>query len=121
MSDERTLGQVAYDAWWAIRKPDDYEVAAWRELDPAIREAWRAAAVAVAYRSDELKREMPQRYDGSTGSRSRPFEPPIDTRAGDVMLFAATGNEVFVQRDGEHVAHYVDDGSGVLRLRPMAS
>lgn len=42
-----TLGRVAYEAWWAIRKPDDYEVAAWAELSPLLREAWRAAADAV--------------------------------------------------------------------------
>ena len=45
--DLDTLGQIAYGAYWEQARPEGYIVADWADLNPRLREAWRAAADAV--------------------------------------------------------------------------
>ena len=118
--DERTLGEVAYAAYrgsWGGGM-------AWELLDRDQREAWGAAAVAVAYRADELQRRerlpgmttvaAPTTLDTvNTSPGSRRIEPTFAVRAGDQIGLSRDAFRVW--RNGDLVADYAADEHGVLR------
>lgn len=58
MNDERTLGQLAFDAYSTARGWKDVRggpIPTWDELDPAIRDAWELAAATVAQHVQETR------------------------------------------------------------------
>lgn len=133
MSGERehldTLAEIAYGAYRAMKSDDNapgFDVQPLRE-----RQAWRAVADAVrtyvpAYVE---QRRLTFKHDTAiTAIEVEPLGPKgvvptLHAKAGDVLMSAPDGGEVYVQRGDvrghEVVAHYVDDGLGVLR--PVAS
>jgi hypothetical protein len=121
--DERSLGQVAYDAFVAL-VPEHNFMPPWGALPPEKREAWRAAADAVReageLRHVEQRRLTFARDTAVTAIEVAPLGPKgvvptLHAKTGDVLVCSPDGGEVYVQRGGEHVARYVDDGRGVLR------
>jgi hypothetical protein len=118
-SDETSLGQIAYDAYRFTWPHPAHRL--WHELTESEREAWRAAANAVGELRHVEQRRLTFKHDTAvTAIEIAPLGPKgvvptLHAKTGDVLVCSPDGGEVYVQRDGEHVARYVDDGRGVLR------
>jgi hypothetical protein len=127
---ETSLGQVAYDAFVALVLDcvGHNFMPPWGALPHEKREAWRAAADAVReageVRHVEQRRLTFTRDTTVTAIEVAPLGPKgvvptLHAKTGDVLVCSPDGGEVYVQRGDvrahEVVAHYVDDGRGVLR------
>jgi hypothetical protein len=121
---ETSLGQIAYDAYRFTRTTPHPAHRLWHELTESEREAWRRAADAVRevgeLRHVEQRRLTFTRDTAVTAIEVAPLGPKgvvptLHAKTGDVLVCSPDGGEVYVQRGGEHVARYVDDGRGVLR------
>jgi hypothetical protein len=119
---ETSLGQVAYDAYRFTWPHPAHRL--WHELTESEREAWRRAADAVREAGEprhvEQRRLTFTRDTAVTAIEVAPLGPKgvvptLHAKTGDVLVCSPDGGEVHVQRSGEHVARYVDDGRGVLR------
>lgn len=125
MSGERehldTLAEIAYGAYRAMKSDDNapgFDVQPLRE-----RRAWRAVADAVLMGNPAHveQRRLTFKHDTAiTAIEVAPLGPKgvvptLHAKAGDVLACSPDGGEAYVQRGGERVAHYVDDGLGVLR------
>lgn len=124
MSDLDTFGRAAFYGYRIAR--DESPVIDFDHLPVLERRAWRACAAAVleatrpAHAPIEHRRLTFKRDTAVTALEVAPLGPKglvptLHIEAGDVLMCAPDGSEVYVRREGENVARYVDDGQGVLR------
>lgn len=130
MSDLDTLGRAAFEGYRVGLDSPTFRDVGWHDLSPIEREAWRAAADAVRaageLRHVEHRRLKFTRDTAVTAIEVAPLGPKgvvptLHAETGDVLVCSPDGGEVYVQRGDALVAHYADDGLGVLRPRSVAS